>query len=1486
MASGMQTCEFNIVGIERALEGKRGFSFTKADGLNLVLTGRAGAGKSIFALQMAFTARLRETKERFNALYLTKDTPPQTLIRYVVSEFALFMPDRMPQTSPEDPLEKIRLIPPFEGNVAAVPDEKKRLMELTLFESCVWRPTEPPSQSRDPKKPDDGPPTIIFLDHLITNAFSLFGASPVMAGDVIDRVLEGQKVGNDQSIRFPALAVADLNLASRPPAEFPRNAFDGPLLMILWHLCPGLKRAFEAIDQCDRWTENLMVVVDSLPLPLLEQCLRFQAERPRGPEPEGQSSHPFSVYISEVPEVPQEIQASYPPDVQIRLDVEQRNHSTQIKTLQVQKARFQRVRHEVFPFVVTGAETKVGHADLFDVQGICSTGGPRTAQNEPEAFEKWSRGITILPSMSDAATCRLPMPPRAIQDITFGTPDLDDMTREGNLAGGGCTLVVTGDRCHSTALGLHFLLGAIGQGLQQYDRDQHRQGRNANLGYPPADLFKGLPRSVLYITVDTDLLGALYDIWCYPLLRRALWAPDSEGGFNVQSAWRLVEEAALNVSRGHQRPSGQRRAWHRLYKIPLLHGQFTHVCDNPARPGPYLYVLVPDFTWCTPEEVLERIERILRFSSHKKDPTNKCAPLPPDAPPPPEGECLRVDRVLFNRAGQVESRWPMIKNVSVFLSSLAQMCQSHLVELMLLDDLEAESEQTNKVISHWIGVAQNIIRLRRVPFHSSEAVAMELVRSPGRHTSFHRPQELYLRHIPTQPVSTDDGDSHQQDRLRCRQSDSSNVKTSVSFHQQELCRRDAFRGYAGLFTGKPQHARVVVDLVYDRRNTPLYRDAQNTARNLRMLIEGIEVNVRGPDTRPGINSALSNLSSVSHDTCHVTAIDEVWIHRIIGNGTAASGLAELTGPELASALPIHIRQEVERAGGEGAVYAAVKRHYATEALTVACRKAGKKETVYCLPYWNNWGVLAVSRPRIDALRQLLNRVVAAVGKQVSSVEQVLAAPDELQMWGGQSARALAAVLLGNEEEIAKIPDDCNDQDDPSRLRQATQAIYNIIYHRGTAQKRDRENGAALTWRRMRAFKRLVWDQVAVSPRVKDMIAMLDSREKHRQHDVKGAAIEEFERWFGPRTTLYFFDCHRDSTQSPVCFFLELILTFSDISSLFRHCPDRTDGQDADLDRNYSTGSLLFFREDDTAQEAFVESLKFLYDLLSPAQRRELAPGVVRRERERSETPTDEKIATAARSAPEEAVQDSPDVRAESYALFSREWLSTVPDVRKNGDLRDRVVLRHLPAAGKESSRREADRLWKLMASSCTEAQANEASTRALSNGLGSQLRGVGATLSGTWYLGALSGGNLDLACDIIGEVVSAYHERDRVISGCAGPVTRESYKLINDEEDPEHFVPYAEIIDDLLEARGKKAERTEHIPTFPFCRGRIRGYTSISLELNELIRRAMLIEFSLVDAGGDQWGPEAEEQLRTLVRGTFRRISKLNSEYEQGRLID
>ena len=69
-------CKFAIKGLRDILEGEQGLHYDPRDGLNVVLSGPAGSGKTLLALQMAVTGAI---ESGMNVVYLSKDTPPETV---------------------------------------------------------------------------------------------------------------------------------------------------------------------------------------------------------------------------------------------------------------------------------------------------------------------------------------------------------------------------------------------------------------------------------------------------------------------------------------------------------------------------------------------------------------------------------------------------------------------------------------------------------------------------------------------------------------------------------------------------------------------------------------------------------------------------------------------------------------------------------------------------------------------------------------------------------------------------------------------------------------------------------------------------------------------------------------------------------------------------------------------------------------------------------------------------------------------------------------------------------------------------------------------------------------------------------------------------------------------------------------------------------------------------------------------------------------
>jgi len=426
---------------------------------------------------------------------------------------------------------------------------------------------------------------------------------------------------------------------------------------------------------------------------------------------------------------------------------------------------------------------------------------------DPLGFKIRRPGITILPSIMAVTTCPAEGAARRAPSITFGDKELDSLTLRGDLAGGGCTLLATQNRCNSTAFGLHFLLGAIARSTQRESNDGGAGGAQPGL------------RSLLYLAIDQDLPGVLHDIWVYPDLRGAIWGNDVD-----RLAMQEAVSARLSGIRGETRgPS----LW--LFKIPLRHGACqVREGDGKKGMGPYLYVFTSDIAWCSQEELLERIGQVLDYARHGVD--RACA------------SCLTVDRVLFNRVSRVHTRWPLIEDAQVFVSSLAGMCRSRGIELMIIDDTAVQSETSGHISSHWTAISQNIIRLKRVPFHGSEAVALELVRCHGRSPRWNRTMELRSE-LTTRTASP-----------------------GAQGHAWKLRLLDSFRGYTGLFSGNPKRCAVKVDLPYDRRGTALYRDMLNTRANLKTLIEGVDVNPELLTWDHPKMSAFAALSPVSRSS--------------------------------------------------------------------------------------------------------------------------------------------------------------------------------------------------------------------------------------------------------------------------------------------------------------------------------------------------------------------------------------------------------------------------------------------------------------------------------------------------------------------------------------------------------------------------------------------------------------------------------------------
>ncbi|MBN1421416.1 MAG: hypothetical protein JXP34_21765 [Planctomycetes bacterium] len=310
---------------------------------------------------------------------------------------------------------------------------------------------------------------------------------------------------------------------------------------------------------------------------------------------------------------------------------------------------------------------------------------------------------------------------------------------------------------------------------------------------------------------------------------------------------------------------------------------------------------------------------------------------------------------------------------------------------------------------------------------------------------------------------------------------------------------------------------------------------------------------------------------------------------------------------------------------------------------------------------------------------------------------------------------------------------------------------------------------------------------------------------------------------------------------------------------------------------YPGASLLRLKTADEARDAITDAICLLHDLLDPWQRREIAFGVRGRLADRH---ADDKLGKSGDQCSMEADASGPTGSSHpaAYALFSREWISTVPTVLPVGDLRERILLRHLPPAG--DGEKMVDRLSRVFG----KGRAVQSIDR-IEDGFEGRLRkaaaGKGVSLAGTWYLGALSGGNMDVATDVIRELVTEYHERDRLHAGGAAPVACSFYDPPESEGAWRPLLPYQKLVSVIYRARRTIRRRSraiasseDQVLTFPFCRARIRHYTSISLVLTSLVRRVMR-EYQ-ENQGPQETSPTWKAGIRRIVEAALREIRQMH----------
>ena len=1518
-------CYFNprIRGLEALLKqtsvesktGGEGFLYYPTNGLNIVTYGAAGLGKTNLALQMAYAAATEEglSPMKRQVIFFSKDTKSEVLIKRMAETFDFFgikkqipcfvldvplaeclyfflsqmeiIKDKKFYTENKSSLEQIH----FKcGMAAKIIEEKIRWIGWNSVDSWSSRPnfssgkapSESPSYSQNLETEIE--------DYATKIAFHLLSQ--------------------------PFFAFVDFDEVPTNLNKVDRYALTHSVYDCLSDLEPGLRPFFRKLKELTNVKEpsretlpQLFIVCDSLSAATLEEHLRVQARYEHAHD--GDQTKPIYLFIMENESMPKGMSVSFPPDVEIRLGLREEQHNIQTHTIQLVKTRFQPSLDEVAPFVIHSAQAK--QPDTIDKEKSGKTqkqnaDEPSVIKNQlPWIFKLYSKkdeqqqmsfwenpaenklneddsgnfkkvfevcpGIEIFPPLAHEEEDIRPNDPG--YTIKFMIGKLDKCTDRHELDGGGCTLLVANNRCGATPLALHYLLGQVSQEPKlhweinvleneariikeehevksksintadlKHQADATQMRNDAKLIQIETSLDekrkllkqnkKNRPKSVLYINFSDKFEDIVHTLFQYPDLRCGIKGIPKVYKIDWENFWEKSRQDINNRANSKGRHFGVlMRYQQNHYALPLEP-------KNNDGGHDHLHIFLPDFDWVTIEEAMHRVVRLLK------------------------GGHLGIERIVLDRVGRLKARWPLVKDSDVFISSLVSLCNKYRIDLLLIDDTAEENATTGQFHSQWSSLAQNIIRMRRIPFHGNEAIAIELVSAANRHIIQPRPYEVR------------------------ETGDAKNFKAKMEVE-------DRFRGYLGFATGQLKRCNIEVDLSYDAENTPLHAEILSMQKNLEAAMDGVKVKLLARGDWSGINSAFANLADVSRDTSHIVAIDGVWLKTMLEKNI----LHKLKNEELGEVIP-KMNQEgfakcldsenrnsgsIQDESDQISKY--IDHIYVTKSTTVAEASlrennkdfVGKKiDGTHCaIPMRHNWGVLAITRfsnKKNNPFRQMFFNFKHGLPKASKSNSTKETHPKRRKGWARFELGDIGNELLfGFESFNFDMHKDKKATELSSPLATSRKKILkdkphyiNKIFSYVNGKQADSQ---ALCWADIADFRTDYWFDWKNHTR-----KILDD------HRVRNKEIEYEHIWLRLLPEIDAFSIAQTSEESVVSFLLELLLAELEWKELI------------DTSNPKKTGELIF-NVSDGSKNSFVDVLLLFYRLFSPEQRRQLGIGL------RGKPYSDIGVNLMDRFSgrvddgmPENIFSAWP----KQISLFAREWITTVPDLMPRYDIRESIHIRPLPS-GKAIQSDVKKSYWAEVVDSNGE-------TIASYNGINN----YGPTVAGTWYLGILKGGNTDLGTDVMKVILSEELEKQRLFNRCGAPVSTKLYSenyidtktekaesnnppSLKAHVSSSHSLPYADVMQAVYCSKTSYSEKTNmgHI-YFPFHRTQIKNYLEISPILYDLVRHVMRIEIDDERNLRSDNKPKQEEikaQIGILVSLAFSRMKETWGQHNCKRAI-
>lgn len=900
-----------------------GFKYKDSEGLRIIIHGPAGSGKTILALQLTIAGlgiSNSDNEKSKNIIYFSKDSSSENLLYRIIMDFNFFQEgdidfyfdqekDKKEEKDKKDYFAEnyksfISFIIKVGGeNIGIICMDK--LIKFIIDNNLYY---------------DE-----IFEFFLYNENFRVFKDNSKDKEDE-EKVKKNEKEIKEEIVKsykdevFAILAFGNISSITGLDIRFNKYTVNKNIFMGLSSFYPKYQPIMSFLEneynkdtvtgeeekkyknrkeKLKKWQKNLMIVIDSLPPDVIDECFKLYTEAIGFYKTNPDILPPVTLLIMENEEISDTMAYSYPPDVQIKLQMTSSIGNLRRKTIQVIKSRYQKIFDEAHPFLIIDYNknyNKSKNSPLY-IKSFEFTKTERAFKPYPfseklneahKPIETRKIGINILPTLASISIIakEKDISPRTPMKIKFGIESFDEkMIEEGNLSGGGSTLLITENRCHSTAFGLHFLLGQIAQKV---------------LKNPPFDAAEEI-KSVLYISFSVSLKDILNDTFNFKAVRSAVYdkfAPE-----------RKITEDDLNIIKNFTLPirpeeiQDEKQGLLRLYKIPLKR-IISKECEDKKKGGcGFLYVFIPDLTWEEPEAILDIISRLLQYSAHndnKVDNKNECK------------QCLQVDRVLLDRVSRIKIKMPLVKDVNAFVTSIVELCKSRNIEIMVIDDTIKQESIAGTVTSEWLSSAQNIISLKRISFQGTETVMIDIIKAAARTVRRERPQEFQkIQHYI-------DG-----------------------INNYELRINDTFRGFTGLRSGDPKRIEVKIDLHYDKDNSPLHNELKIMRTNFESLMGIKEVKIMSPHERKITYSALINLAPVGQNICHVVDVDEIWLPQLLQNDCLS-----LFNNEHIISIYENMKSLKD-----------LKQYYVTQGLSLAIDLTGKEEFLYAVPYRHNWGVL-------------------------------------------------------------------------------------------------------------------------------------------------------------------------------------------------------------------------------------------------------------------------------------------------------------------------------------------------------------------------------------------------------------------------------------------------------------------------------------------------------------------------------------------------